>query len=87
MVDTTFRITQGQVLGLPVRSLDRFPVRVGRPTLNVTDAVPWVGVPNCIAEPSVHCPWLPDCPCSMSDCLIPCFPRHNGPPSECEPSP
>lgn len=51
---------------------------MGRLTLNVTDAVPWADVPNCIksrmlGEPSVHCPLLPDCPCSMSDCPIPAF--------------
>lgn len=93
MDDTTAsRITRGQALGLPVSSLDRFPVRVGRPTLNITDAASWADVPNCIksrmlTEPSVHCPRFPDCPCSMSDNLIPCLPRHDEPPSECEPYP
>lgn len=58
-------------------------MRVGRLTLNVTGAIPWADVPDCIKrrrldEPSVHCPLFPDCPCSMTDCLTWCLPCRNG---------
>lgn len=50
-------------------------MRVGGATLIVTGAIPWADVPDgmkkrMLAEPSVHCLLLPDCPSSVTDCLM-----------------